>query len=616
MIDEKLGPAERIISALLHHTDHMVHNRPGIVTPSPGSTLGVKWAPVTHAVERGEVVVYRLQGKGRGSERVRAGVRGADMKVRVGNRVVGEYRPAGLYPEVAAWVYGQIAEVWKLDNELAARWASHAFTEDHRDLKVALCAFMLVQSRKGDPVLDEGKVAFHDEDHRDVGEAMCLLYRKDGKDLNPRLLLRVRDLLALEPIAAKNRELGFGKSGRKPFLGRWTKAVEKWLAYREENTKLLEGLVKARFRSSVMALARAVGYRPATPRFFEILRWKQKQADDGRRTIAIGEEVKAAETWASLGEAEICERIVEERPSYKRAASMVPSTIGITRAIMAATIEAGGLSAKDLVIMTPTLEELGLLKVREIRERWSKAVKATEDMRAANIATRVRGAATKAALESAADSAVAKAAAEVTKNLRVYFFVDVSGSMQSAIAAAKSHVAKFLGGFPLDRIHVATFNTAGRVVEVKHGSKAGVENAFRGIDAGGGTDYGAGVLALKGFKPKEDEDALFVFIGDEEAAPFEHAVTSSGLAPRAFGFVKVRENDQTAVRETAARLRLPCFMIDESTFSDPYAIPRVIRNLIAATPVGKPASGAAPARRDLVAVILGTELLKKPAWAR
>ena len=104
---------------------------------------------------------------------------------------VGSYRRPGLFPEVAAWRYRQAVDVWRLDNEFAARWASWSFVQEHRDLKVILAALMLVQSRCGDPIRDGDEVLFEDEDYRLVGEAMCLLRRRDGRDLNPRLLLRV-----------------------------------------------------------------------------------------------------------------------------------------------------------------------------------------------------------------------------------------------------------------------------------------------------------------------------------------------------------------------------------------------------------------------------------------
>jgi hypothetical protein len=96
----------------------------------------------------------------------------------------------------------------------------------------------------------------------------------------------------------------------------------------------------------------------------------------------------------------------------------------------------------------------------------------------------------------------------------------------------------------------------------------------------------------------------------------------------AFGFVKTVSNEGSAgwryrqgwetscVRDTASALGIPCFMIEENTFDDPYAIPRTIRNLVAATPVGQVTRGQAlPKRVSLVEKILETDLLKKPAWA-
>jgi len=641
-----LGPAELILQTVLSYSDHCVHNRAGIVVPDASSVVGVKWLPVTHVVEEGEKVVYELRKVGKKSEKFKLGKLKDDGRVKDGNRVIGRYQPAGLYPEVAVWMYRQVAEVWKLDNEFSAKWASYAFTQEHRDLKTILAAFLLVQARKGDPVLDGGKVAFFDEDYRDVGEAMLLLGRKDGlggakpaqaapkakgrgkkapkaakkedgnRDFNPKLLLRVHDILCLPGVAEINRELGFGKSARHPFLGRWSKAVGKWLLYREENPKMLDGLIKAGFRRTVMDLARRVGYKPSTPRFFEVLRWKQTQADDGRRTLAIGQAVAAAESWEGFTEEQICEVIVKTRPNQKRIVGLLPKGQGLTRAIVAAAIEAGSFSDKDLIIATPTLEDLGLLGVPGIKERWELAIKGAEDMRAANIATRVRSKATQEKLVEAADNAVKKAVEEVTKGLRVYFIVDISGSMENAIAQAKVYLAKFLQGFPADQLHVAVFNTSGREVEIKHHSAAGVENAFRGIHAGGGTDYGSGVRVLQGHKPKADEDSILIFVGDEEAPSFETAVRASGLNPIAFGFLKVRSSPgYSAVTTTAAQLGIPCFMIDERIFSDPYAIPRTIRALVAATPVGKTATVTAVPRVTLVDTILATKLLQKPAWA-
>lgn len=616
---ENLGPAERIIQTVLSYSDHMVHNRPGVVVADKSSVTGVRWAPVTHKEENGEKVVYRLDKIGKKTRRVRLGVLRDNGGIFDGRTKVGEYRPAGIFPEVAAWMYKQVAEVWKLDNEFAARWASYVYNQENRDMKVIMAAFMLVQSRRGAPVTEDGQVLFYDDDFRDVGEAMMLLRRKDNKDLNPKMLLRVHDVLALPQVIAVNKDLGFGHSGRKPFLGRWTRATEKWLRYREENIPLLQGLVKAGYRRTVMELARRCGFKPETQQFFELLRWKQVQAKDGRRTIAIGQEVTKAEDWSKLTEEEICHKILHDRPSYKRVIRLVPQKVGLTRAIVAAAVEAGSFSDKDLINHTPTLEDLGLLQIQEIKDRWERAVKAAEDMRAANIALRVRNKDAKDKLQEASDNALKKAAEEVMRNMRVYFIIDCSGSMEGAIETAKEYLAKFIQAFPLDRIHVCHFNTVGREVIIKSATAAGVQHALKGISAGGGTDYGAGVRALQHHKPKEDEDVLFIFIGDEGASRFTQAVTQSGLRPMAFGLIKVVSprwgEHRYAVQETATALGVPCFMVDNNTFADVYAIPRTIRGLIAATPVGTTTAGQQRQRFSLIDEILKTDLLKKPIWA-
>lgn len=651
MDKENLGPAERIIQSLISYTDHMIHNRPGMLMEDPTSAIGVKWEPVTHKEEDGgQKVVYKghlplnpmggpiRQPRAKGGkirkniELQRVGVMQPDGQIVEGGRVIARYQPAGIFAEVAVWMYQQVAEVWKLDNEFAAHWASWSFGQNHRDQKVILTAFMLCQSRKGDPVMEDGKVAFCDEDFRDVGEAMILtnLKKKDTKkdskdkdhrDMDAKMILRVYNVLRLPGIAAINRELGFGRSARKPFLGRWDSAVRRWLRFREQNPKVLQGLVKAGFKTTVMELSRRAQYKPETTEFFRILGWEQTQAKEGHRKIAIGEKM-VGESWEGLNEEQVCQRIVQGKMNWKQVVGRLPEQVGVTRAVMAAAIEAGSLSDKDLVILTPTLEELGLLTVQDVRERWERAVKAADDMRAANVARNVRSKETREKLQEGADVAMQKAIEEVVRGIRTYVFVDVSGSMEGAIEAAKSYVAKFLQGFPPDRVHVAVFSTKGREVRIPHPTAAGVTNAFRGIVAGGGTDYGHGILCLSNYVTTVDEDALFVFIGDERNKdqhdlPFADSVRAMGITPMAFGLVRVGRNPGIAVQSTAAQLGIPCFLIDEATFADPYAIPRTIRALVAATPVGVSAHSEPHQKKrvSLVDQILDTPLLLKPAWA-
>lgn len=615
---EALGPAERIIQTAINHVNHSYHNRPGMVIRS-NSVTGVDWVPVVHKEENGEKVVYRCDKLGNKTRRTRVGVMRANGHIYNGTTKVGEYRKPGLLPEVCVWLYKQIADVWKLDNEFAAKWASYVYGKDNRDMKVIMAAFMLVQSRSGAPVKENGETLFYDDDFRDVGEAMMLLVN-DTNRLDPKLLVRIYNLLTLPEIAKINHELGFGLSARKPFLGRWQRVTKKWLRYREENIQLLNGLIKSGQRKTVMKLTRLSGYKPESDKFFEVLRWKQAQAKTGHRTIAIGKAVSKAESWDKLNEKQICQKIINDKPNYKLIVSLVPSKIGITRAIVSAAIEAGSFSDKDLINYSPTLEQLGLLNVPEVRARWELAIKNAENMRALNIATRVRSAKNIEKLKEGADNSLKKAGDEVMRNMRVYVIIDRSGSMKDAIDVAKELLAKFIQAFPLDKIHVSQFNTTGAEIEIKHRSAAGVANALKGITATGGTDYAAGIRAIQHRKPNDDEDVIILFIGDEGAPNFPRAVRNSGLRPMAFGLIKVAssiyEEKRFAVQETAASLKIPCIKINNDTFNDPYAIPNTIRTLIASTPVGERISdGARRQRSSMVEEILKTPLLQRPIWA-
>ena len=613
---ETLGPAERTLQSLLTFTDHLVHNRPGLVQKDPTSPVGVKWEPVIWKTEGDKKVVYRSQKVGKKTTRVAIGNMNGTTTVKNGHTVIGEYRKPGLFPETVAFFYKAIADVWAMDNEFAAHLASWSFQREHRDLKVILCAFMLVQSRKGDPVIENGEILFRDDDFRNVGEAMALTRAKF--DMNPKLLMRVGDVLNLKEVAEINRKLKFGNSARNPALGRYYRTVEKWLRYREENPKMLEGLVKAGFRQTVMKLASRIGYKPSTPKFFELLRWKQKQSEDGRRSLSIGTEVKAAETWEGLSEKEICERIEKSKPDWKRVVGMLPKGMGLTKAIVACAVESGCVSNTDLIILTPTFEELGLLTVPSVEKRWKAAIEKAENQRAANIAKNVKTAKAKEGLQDAVDNATVKAMAEVTKDLRVYVVVDKSGSMEGALEQAQEYLTKFLGGFPLDRLHVSVFNTMGTEVNIKAPKAAAVKQAFTGHKAGGGTCYAEGVRVLTKHQPKPEEDSIIIFVGDEQDnghGTLEQTVRQSGINPVAFGLLKIKSNqgfDGDIVTHTATKLGIPCFNVDEKMFTsnDPYAINRMMRDLIKSAPVGKRVE--APKRKTLVEEILETPLLTIP----
>jgi hypothetical protein len=571
--ESQMGPAERMLDLVLSSSAHLWHNRPGVDV-----------AGVWHAAKSKK--------------------KGTAVK-------------PGLFVPAAVDLYRRLLELHKLNADLMAHFASYALVEtDWRDLKVACAALMLVQSRHGAPIKDDdGSVSFHDDDYRRIGEAMILHYqRKSARMMTPKAVLRVAELLEVPAIAKLNREAGFGDpaSKRAP-LGRWSKAASKWLALREANRPMLAGLVKAGYKQTIKNIARKVGYKPQGAEFFALLGWKQSQTKDGRRAIGLdGLELVKSERFDGLSEAEICETIVANRSSYKEVVGRLPQDIGLTPAIMVALLPS--LGDRDLRQLTPTLEELGLLVVPEIRDRWEKAIASSTDQRGLNIAKNVRSKELKDKLADSADNAAKKAveAASAEADVRVMFLVDKSGSMQGAIDKSKDALAKILAGFPLERLHVAAFDTMGVVLKPKAASRAAVQHMLAGIGAAGGTMHGAAVAALHrdGMRVPASAKLIVIVVGDEAGESGEslaQTFKTFGYTVDAMALLLAGAPRGQTVRDCAKTLAVPYSEVTVEQFDDPYHVPRVLRALLEA-PVS-----ARITTPGLVEKVMATKLLEPQA---
>lgn len=573
--ESQLGPAERLLDLVLNASAHLWHNRPGV-------DVGGTWQP-------------RRGGRSR-----QLGGTGAPV------------RP-GLFVPAATALYSRLLEIYELNPELAAHFASFALKEtDWRDLKVAACALMLVQTRSGQPVReDDGSVAFYDDDYRSIGEAMLLWYeKKSPRMLTPKGVLRVAELLELPEIAELNRAAGFADpASKKPPLGRWKRAADKWLRIRETNVPMLEGLVSAGYKETIKKIARKVGYKPDTQAFFEILGWKQKQAAGGHRTLGLsGLALQKRERFDGLSEVEICEAIEAQRLGYKDVVGRLPKETGLTPAILAALLPS--LSDRDLRILTPTLEELGLMSDPEIQRRWEQAIAASTDQRALNIAKNVQNKELRDKLEGAADVAAKKAVEEATReaDVHVMFLIDKSGSMQGAIEQSKEALTKILAGFPPEKLHIASFDTIGTVLRPKAPTRAGVQHMLDRMRAEGGTLHHAAVHALhrSGVRIPAAAQLVVIVVGDEcgeDGARFAQAFTQCGYPVAAMALmVNVAATRGTTVRRCADALHVPFSQVSIDQFDDPYQVPRVLRALLDA-----PRTGAA--RFGLVERVMATPLL-------
>jgi len=580
--ESQLGPAEKLLDLVLSSSAHLWHNRPGL-------DVGGTWLPRPK----------------KGQPAPKGGTPVAP----------------GLFVPAAVALYTRLLEIYRLNADLMAHFASYALTQtDWRDLKVASAALMLVQARAGQPVRDDdGGVAFLDDDFRRIGEAMLLAYeKKSTRMMTPKAVLRVAELLETPQIAALNRAAGFGDpASKKPPLGRWKRAATRWLDVREKNVAMLQGLVRAGFKETIKALARKAGYKPSSQAFFEVLGWKQKQARGGHRSVGLtGLKLEKSARFDGLSEVEICELIETQRLGFKDVVGRLPKELGLTPAIMAAVLPT--LSDRDLRIKTPTMEELGLMADPEVRRRWEKAVAEATDQRSLNIAKNVRGKEVREKLEQAADVAAQKAVAEATRDVdvRVMFLIDKSGSMEGAIEQSKDALTKILAGFPLEKLHVATFDTMGTVLRPKAASRTAVQHMLQGIRADGGTVHAAAVRSLHaaGVRFPAESRLVVIVVGDEAGEAGDqlarvfrelgYGVSAMALLVSVAGHAA----RGTTVRSCAQQLQVPFSEVNVSHFDDPYQVTRVLKALLDA-PVSV---GAAP-QQGWVERVMKTPLLEVKA---
>lgn len=578
--ESQRGAAERLLEVVLGSGQHLWHNRPG----------------------------YNDNGTWKPARQNKVQVVSAD-------RVI----PAGLFIPDAVKLYRQLLEIYQINSELAARFASYAILHsDWRDLKVTCAALMLCQPLAGQPVKDaHGRVEFHQDDYRSVGEGMMIHYaKKSTQSMTPKGVLRVAQLLKLIEIAAVNRAAGFiSPTSVANSLGRWKKVAEHWLHIRESNPPLLEGLVAGGYKTTIRTIAKWAQYKPQSAKFYEMLGWAQKQADGGHRAVGLTNlKLRKSQRFDGLTEAEICEQIADQKLSYKDVVGRLPKGTKLTAAIMVACFST--LSDKDLRILSPTLEELGLLTDPAIRARWEKAIERSTDLRAINIVKNVKSRELKEKLSEAADNAVKKVVKEATKEvpIEIMFLIDASGSMQPAIERAKEALSKILAGFPMDKVHIASFSTMGTTLKPKAASRAGVQDMLKNVRASGGTMYYTGVRALHASHVRIPDDAhlLLMVAGDEageDPAQLANTLQACGYRVGAVGHIVTVGTDGRGmtVRGCARLLGVPYTEVDIASFDDHYQVPRILQGLLSA-----PLLAAAPQQKKVERVSLIEKIMKTP----
>jgi hypothetical protein len=184
--------------------------------------------------------------------------------------------------------------------------------------------------------------------------------------------------------------------------------------------------------------------------------------------------------------------------------------------------------------------------------------------------------------------------------------------MQGAIEQSKEALGKILAGFPLERLHVAAFDTMGQVLKPKAASRLAVQHMLAPLKADGGTIHGAAVQALHrdGLRVPEASKLIVIVVGDEageSGAALGQTFKTLGYRVDAMALLLSGTRGST-VRDCAKELKVPYSEINVAQFDDPYHVPRVLRALLEA-----PVAAVAAPTPGLVEKVMKTKLLEMTA---
>jgi hypothetical protein len=181
--------------------------------------------------------------------------------------------------------------------------------------------------------------------------------------------------------------------------------------------------------------------------------------------------------------------------------------------------------------------------------------------------------------------------------------------MQGAIETSKDILGKMLAGFPLDKLHVAAFDTMGQVLKPKAASSTAVKHMLAPLKADGGTIHGAAVqsLSLSGVRVPADAKLIVIVVGDEageSGSSFANVFRTLGYQVAAMAMIHAGPRGGSTVRDAARDLAIPFSEVKADQFDDPYHVTRVLRALLEA-----PISAAVPTP-GLVEKVMTTKLLE------
>ena len=244
------------------------------------------------------------------------------------------------------------------------------------------------------------------------------------QELDPKLVSRV--------IAIANIKQSLGtRRAATHFANSLKTAIRKWVRFREQNPKALEGIKKAAFAPTVKTIYRMMHMKPSQEAA-EIFGWKQGSVKKGNVEKI---EKRNLIDFTSLTDIQIAQKIRDDKLPVLGVMGALPGKI--SPVVAAAVLEQA--SGNQAVILRNLFDSQGLLKDKEVMKVFTEKIQTAKTAldRVEKLNTEVDIEVQKVLKTAKAD----KRKKDVGNIGRVYVHIDISGSMTGAIEFAKNNGA-------------------------------------------------------------------------------------------------------------------------------------------------------------------------------
>lgn len=328
------------------------------------------------------------------------------------------------------------AELAEKDPIFLAHFTSYANTKlQSKDLQVVSTFMNFLSDADGTPFSKGSK--FKKPNLRVVSQAAIQM-------LDPKLVSRVVKLSKMKIVIGSRQKATHSSTSLKT-------AVKKYLRFREQNPKAMEGVVKNALTNYIKNLFRDMRIAPSVETA-EILGWEQREGEKIEKKNLVD--------FSGLSDKQIAEKIIEEKISPLSALPNLSDKISPVIAL--AILET--CTGDQAVIYRQLFDSQGLLKNKKVLERFEDKVSNAQTAldRVDKINTEIDN-----DVEKVLKTARSKKRKEDVGDIgKTFIHIDVSDSMEEALEFAKergSIIAECIDN-PEENFHWGTFCHYGTIL--------------------------------------------------------------------------------------------------------------------------------------------------------